>query len=120
MLKYHVEPDVGLDLAEHMGMRASCDAFYRSFNLREGFEEVHDSFRNSGLFPLLVDIHRLWVEEVNLAVCEVFFFGFAGTLREQSGVHDEDGADLYLRQEVELLRCHYINLYISKPPQKIK
>ena len=97
MLDHDIEPNIGLDLGKDVSVRARRDALDRSLDFRERFEKVDNSLADAHLLPLLVNVHSARVEEVNLAVCEVFFCRLVRPLRQQSRVHDENGPDLNLR-----------------------
>ena len=82
MLDHDVEPDIGLDLADDVRVRAGGDALDRGLDLGERLEEAHDALADAGLLSLLVDVHSAWVEEVDLAVGEVLLCRLAWTYRQ--------------------------------------
>ena len=73
VLYHDIEPNVRFDLGEDVGVRAGCDALNGRLHFREWLEKVDDALADAHLLPLLVNVHRARVEEVNLAVCEFFF-----------------------------------------------
>ena len=73
MLDHDIEPNVRLDLGKDVSVRAGRDALYGSLHFREWLEKVDNALTDAHLLPLLVNVHIARVEEVNLAVREVFF-----------------------------------------------
>ena len=73
MLDHDIEPNVCLDLGKNVSVRAGRDALVGSLHFREWLEKVDNTLTDTHLLPLLVNVHITRVEEVNLAVREVFF-----------------------------------------------
>ena len=73
MLDHDIEPNVRLDLGKDVSVRAGRDALDGSLHFREWLEKVDNALTDAHLLPLLVNVHIARVEEVNLAVREVFF-----------------------------------------------
>ena len=73
MLDHDIEPNVRLDLGKDVSVRAGRDALDGGFHFREWLEKVDNALTDAHLLPLLVNVHIARVEEVNLAVREVFF-----------------------------------------------
>ena len=80
MLYHDIEPNVGLDLGKNVSVRAGRDALDGSLHFREWLEKVDNALTDAYLLPLLVNVHIAWVEEMNLAVSEVFFCRFVRPL----------------------------------------
>ena len=72
MLNDDIEPDVWLDLAEDMRVRAGRYTLNWRLHLGERLKEVYDAFANANLFALFMDVHRAWVKEQDLDVREIF------------------------------------------------
>ena len=89
MLYDHIEPDVWFDLTDDMRVRTCRNALDWCLYLREWLEEAHDTLANSYLLALLMYVRGARVEEMNLAVCEVFFARLARAFRQQSRIDDE-------------------------------
>lgn len=100
VLDYDVEPDIGLDLANDVRVRAGGDALDRGLDLGERLEEAHDALADAGLLSLLVDVHSARVEEVDLAVGELLLCRLSWAFRQQSRVNDKHRADLYLGEHL--------------------
>ena len=79
VLNDDIEPDVWLDLAEDMRVRAGRYTLNWRLHLWERLKEVYDAFTNANLFALFMDVHRAWVKEQDLDVREIFLWGFVGT-----------------------------------------
>ena len=90
MLYNDIEPNVGLNLAEDMSVRARRNALDRSLNFREWLEKVDNTFADTNLLSLLVDIHVTRVEKVDLAVRKFLFGRLIWTRWRQRRVHDKD------------------------------
>ena len=99
VLNNDIKPDVWLDLAEDMRVCARRYTLNWRLHLGERLEEVYDTFAYADLFALLVDIHRARIEEQDLDVRIVFFWGLVRPGGHQGRIHNEDWADLYLGQE---------------------
>jgi len=90
MRDHDIEPDVGFDLAEDVGMCARRDALDGRLDFGEGLEKVDNALADADLFSLLVDVHLARIEKVDLAVSEFLFRWLVRSGRHQSWVHDED------------------------------
>ena len=79
VLNDDIEPDVWLDLAQDMRVRARRYALNWRLHLWERLEEVYDAFTYANLFALFMDIHRARVEEQDLDIREIFLWGLVRT-----------------------------------------
>ena len=113
VLDHDIEPDVSLNLAQHVRVRTCRYTLNRRFHFWERLEKVDDTLADANLLPLLMNVHIAGIEEVDLAVGKFLFKGLIGTWRQESWVHDEHWPNLDLWEQLLLRHCHLYYIKIK-------
>lgn len=95
--EYYVQPNVGLDLLEHVCEVDSGYALDRLLLRGERLEEGDHTLGDSSLLALFVDVNPPWVEEHDFGIGELLLL-WLGTLGLEGGVHKEEGPNFDLTE----------------------